>query len=117
MRTDIAVEKLCDITPIIADVASDLKNNEEIKNFILAYKADTSNKIFAVKIFPLLMKNYKKEIFEVLAVLNGVSVETVMQQDFTKTLGAIKDLIADEDIRSFFSWFFVKKKEEKPQAE
>lgn len=117
MRTDVAVEKICNITPIVGDVIAKMRENEELKSFLLAYKADKSNKVFVLKIFPLLMKFYKEEIFEILAILNDLTVEEVKEQEFGKTFVMFQDLYEDKDLMSFFTLFITKKKKKEAQAE
>ena len=110
MRTDFAIEKLCNIVPFIADIAEDLKNNQEMKDFIFQYNADKTNKVFMIRILPLIFKHYNNQIFEILAVINDKTVEDVKAQPFNETYNQLKDIIGDEDFKSFFSSFFVSDK-------
>lgn len=115
MRTDIAIEKLCSVVPFIADIAEDLKNNQEMKDFVLQYNADKKNKVFMIRVLPLLLKHYSKEVYEVLAILGDKTADEIKEQPFGTTFNQLKGLVEDEDFRSFFSSFFESKKKE--QAE
>ena len=117
MRTDIAIEKLCNIVPFVADIAENLKSNQEMKDFILQYNADKTNKVFMIRILPLLFKHYNSQIFEVLALLNDKTVEDVKAQPFGETYNQIKDIIGDEDFKGFFSLFIENKKPKEGLAE
>ena len=39
MRTDIAIDKLCNVAPVIADMTEKLSKDEEFKAFMQNYKA------------------------------------------------------------------------------
>lgn len=103
MRTDIAIDKLCNVAPVIADMTEKLSKDEEFKAFMLNYKAEQSNRVFLFKVIPLLLKNYREDIFEILAVWSDKPVEAIKAQPFAETVNEIKTIWADEDFRSFFS--------------
>ena len=103
MRTDIAIDKLCNVAPVIADMTEKLSKDEEFKAFMQNYKSEQSNRVFLFKVIPLLLKNYREDIFEILAIWSDKPVEIIKAQPFAETINQIKALWEDKDFRSFFS--------------
>lgn len=103
MTTDIAIEKLCALAPIIADAAQRLTKDKEFSAFMQKYNKQCSNKIFALNILPILLKNYREEIYKILAIWSDKTVEEVKAQSISTTISEMKALINDEDVRAFFS--------------
>lgn len=102
MRTDVAIEKLCNVAPVVADLADKLSKDTEFKSFILAAKETSNNTVFLLKVLPLLLKNYAVEAYEILSIWNEKSVDEIKAQPFAETVKQIKALFADEDVRSFY---------------
>lgn len=103
MTTDVAIEKLCALAPIIADTAERLAKDKEFLAFMQKYNKQRTNKIFALNILPILLKNYREEIYKVLAIWGDKTVEEVKAQSVSVTISEVKSLISDEDVRAFFS--------------
>lgn len=103
MTTDIAIEKLCALAPVIADAAQRLTKDKEFSAFMQKYNKQRSNKIFALNILPILLKNYREEIYKILAIWGDKTVEEVKAQSVSVTISEVKALINDEDVRAFFS--------------
>lgn len=103
MRTDVAIEKLCNVAPVVADLAEKLSKDTEFKSLVLLTKENVNNTVFLLKVLPLLLKNYAAEAYEILSIWNEKSVDEIKAQPFSETIRQIKALFADEDIRSFFT--------------
>lgn len=103
MTTDIAIEKLCALAPVIADAAQRLAKDKEFSAFMQKYNKQRSNKIFALNILPILLKNYREEIYKILAIWSDKTVDEVKAQNISTTISEVKALINDEDVRAFFS--------------
>lgn len=103
MRTDVAIEKLCNVAPVVADLAEKLSKDTEFKSLVLSIKENVNNTVFLLKALPLLLKNYAAEAYEILSIWNEKSVDEIKAQPFAETIRQIKALFADEDIRSFFT--------------
>lgn len=109
MKTSVAIDKLINIAPIIADLRPKLKEDKDFKDFMENYvknKKDSSeieNIDFVLHILPTAIKNYKKELYEILAVLCDKTVEEVSEQSLGETIKVIKELLADDDFKSFFT--------------
>jgi hypothetical protein len=105
MKTSIAIDKLINIAPIIADIRPKLQKDKKFKEFIENYKNGedkTDNVDFVLKLLPVFLKDYKKEVYELLAIICDKSVEEVEEQSFGQTVKTIKELLADDDFKSFF---------------
>lgn len=102
MRTDVAIDKLCNIAPVLSELSEKLAHDTEFKAFI-SEKRDRTNRNFLFNVVPYLLKNYREEAFNILAVWNNTTVEAIKEQSFGKTIAEIKAIFEDEDFRSFFS--------------
>ena len=71
----------------------------------MSEKGDRTNRNFLFNVVPHLLKNYREEAFNILAVWNDTTVEAIKEQSFGKTIAEIKAIFEDEDFRSFFSSF------------
>lgn len=108
--TDECLDVLCEITPHIVNIVSD----EEIMNAIGKPMDKTTvtkvgvmllgaQKITAV--VPMLLKTHRADIYAILSVMGGKSVEEVAKQSTMATLWQIKTLSEDKELLSFFkSW-------------
>ena len=108
--TDECLDVLCEITPHIVNIVS----YEEIMNAIGKPMDKTTvtkvgvmllgaQKITAV--VPLLLKTHRADIYAILSVMGGKSVEEVAKQSTMATLWQIKTLSEDKELLSFFkSW-------------
>ena len=103
MTTDIAIGKLCALAPVIADAAQRLAKDKEFLAFMQKYNKQRTNKIFALNILPILLKNYREEIYKILAIWSDKTVDEVKAQNISTTISEVKALINDEDVRAFFS--------------
>ena len=104
MRTDVAIDKLCNIAPVLSELSEKLAHDTEFKAF-MSEKGDRTNRNFLFNVVPHLLKNYREEAFNILAVWNDTTVEAIKEQSFGKTIAEIKAIFEDEDFRSFFSSF------------
>ena len=102
MRTDVAIDKLCNIAPVLAELSEKLANDAEFKMF-MTEKSERTNRDFLFKVVPHLLKNYREETFNILAVWEDKTIDEVKSQSFGKTITEIKAIFEDEDFRSFFS--------------
>lgn len=103
MRTDIAIDKLCDIAPYIADIMDKVNDDKELKDTVLKF-AKTNKKSDYIRFLPLLVKKCNTEIYGVLAVLYNKTEEEVREQDlFSETIPQIKELLSNKDFRDFFT--------------
>lgn len=102
MRTEVAIDKLCNIAPILGDLTEKLSRDEKFKAF-MGEKGARNNREFLFKFLPHVFKNYREDVYALLAAWNEKGVEEVKAQSFAKTIAEVKEILNDEDFRSFFS--------------
>ena len=100
MKTDIAIDKLCNVAPVISSLSESLSHDDEFKS---AMQGEKSNRTILFKILPLILKKYRAEVYEILSVWTEKNVEEIKEQPLSLTVNEIKAIWADEDFRSFFS--------------
>lgn len=110
MRTEDAIDKLCDIAPIIADIGEKAKNDQEFKDFLAGYNKDKDNRTFVLRVLPVLVKNYKEDMYSILSIWTEKPIEEIKEQSLGVTIKEMKAILEDEDIRAFFSSFSEPKK-------
>lgn len=106
LTTEKAADILCEITPYAANITTDTGLSEALKG-TLAKGANVAElyqmgaqKI--TKIVPILLKDHRDDVFSVLAVLNGSTVDTVREQNIMVTMSQIRELFQDKDLLNFF---------------
>lgn len=110
MRTEDAIDKLCDIAAIIADIGEKAKNDQEFKDFMSGYNKAKDNRMFMLRVLPVLVKNYKEDIYSILSIWTDKPIEEIKEQSIGATVKELKAIFEDEDIRAFFSSFSEPKK-------
>lgn len=110
MRTDDAIDKLCDIAPIIADIGEKAKNDQEFKEFMAGYNKAKDNRMFMLRVLPVLVKNYKEDMYSILSIWTEKPIDEIKEQSLGVTIKEMKAIFEDEDIRAFFSSFSEPKK-------
>lgn len=103
MRTDVAIDKLCDIAPIIADIGEKAKNDQEFKDFMANYNKAKDNRMFVLRVLPVLVKNYKEDMYSILSIWTEKPIDEIKEQSLGVTIKEMKAIFEDEDIRAFFS--------------
>lgn len=105
MRTDVAIDKLADIAPYVADLADIIREDEELKKKIIEFK-DNNKKTDYIRFVPYIIKKCNKEIYSIISVIYEKPIDEIKKQDFVKeTIPQIKKLWNNEDFRSFFTLF------------
>lgn len=106
MKTDLALDKLVALAPIISDLRPKLQNDEEFKSFLLSYKGNNEKKPdnldFLLKILPILFKKYRDEVYKILSIIESKTVDEIKEQPLSSTLNDIRALWTDGDFRAFF---------------
>ena len=102
MRTDVAIDKLCNIAPLLAELSDKLAADKEFKAMMNTRK-NMNNREFIFKFLPYFINNYREEALNILAVWNEKTVDEVKAQGIGETIAEVKTIFADKDFRSFFS--------------
>ena len=108
IKTDNSADVLCELVPLVESLALDETVQREIVNMfekaeetsvgdIVKFAATT-----AVKLIPDLLKNKRKEIYKILAILNDKKPEEIAEQKFLETVKQIKEAVKDEELISLF---------------
>lgn len=103
MRTVDMYDKLCDVTPYLIDIIEKSGKDEEVRSLILKIRANKKATVAdQMRLLPILMKKYKDEIFNILAIFNDKSVDEIKEQSITDTIKQVFALFNDKDIKDFF---------------
>lgn len=108
LSTEKATEVLCGLTPHVANIVTDEALITELKNAIDFTKANTMAEKMALtagkitKIIPILLRNKKNDVFGIVAVLNGKTIEAVAKQNIITTMKQIRDIAKDKELLDFF---------------
>lgn len=108
MSTDGALDALCQIAPLVADIVTDPEIRAELSAGLDASKGNTLAERFALtaeklsNVIPLFLKNRRESIFGILAVLNETDVERIAKQNIMQTMKQIRDIVKDKELLDFF---------------
>ena len=113
MSTDVALDKICEITPHVMGIAED---KEFMKMFVkrafvkedakpeaireAAYKMSL-NKI--EKFIPVVLKKHRKDVYSILSILNEKDIEEIAKQPSLKTIKECIDLFNNKELLDFFT--------------
>lgn len=107
LTTDRALDVLCEITPYIANIATDeelmaiigksVKREEMTRAGVLLLGAEK-----LTKMVPVLLKTHRDDVYGVVAAVNGKTVDEIREQNFIKTSAQIVEVIKDKDLLDFF---------------
>lgn len=104
MKTDIAIEKLINIAPIIYEMRDKIKADADFIDAIKNMRGETVDNVgFVLKVVPMILKSYRAEMYDILAIVFDKDVEEIKEQNLGKTINEIKELLSDEDFKGFFS--------------
>lgn len=94
--SEIKGEKSIDVLADLIEPASTIFSDEKVQKL---FSEEATNKSAIIK---YLLKNYKKEIIEIVAILNGETPEKCNINVFTLPK-LILEILSDEELLSFFS--------------
>ena len=108
--TDQAADVLVRLSAPLSNIATDEKIMETVgKSIDTTGLTQVGRNIEAMKrVFtslPLLLGTHKNDVFEVISIVNGKTVEDVAAQPITVTIKEIKEIVKDKDLLDFFSEF------------
>lgn len=109
LSTEKAASVLCEITPFIANIASDEELLAEIKKTVDVKDVANRAELLVVgatkltRIVPILLKKRKGDVFGILAALNETSADEISRQSILITMSQVRDIIKDKELLSFFS--------------
>ena len=107
LTTDKALDVLCEITPYIANIATDdelmavigkaVKREGMTRAGVLLLGAEK-----LTKMVPVLLKTHRHDVYGVVAAVNGKTVDEIREQNFIKTTAQIVEVIKDKELLDFF---------------
>ena len=107
LTTDKALDVLCEITPYIANIATDdelmavigkaVKREGMTRAGVLLLGAEK-----LTKMVPVLLKTHRDDVYGVVAAVNGKTVVEIREQNFMKTTAQIVEVIKDKELLDFF---------------
>lgn len=108
ISTDNAMNVLCELTPYVTNIVTDENLVGELKKAIDFKEANTMAEKMALtagkitKIIPIILKNRKSDVFGIVGVLNGKTIEEVAKQNIIVTMKQIRDIAKDKELLDFF---------------
>lgn len=108
ISTDKALDIICEITPYVANIATDEELLAELRKTVKVEPTATKAEMMAIgaekinNILPIIIKRRKADIFGIVGAINGVSAEYISKQSFVTTLGQIKEIFSDKEFLAFF---------------
>ena len=108
LSTEKATDVLCELAHYMINIVTDEALITELKSAIDFTKANTMAEKMALtagkitKIIPILLRNKKNDVFGIVAVLNGKTIEAVAKQNIIVTMKQIRDIAKDKELLDFF---------------
>lgn len=106
--TEKATDVLCELTPYVTNILSDVELLAELKSALDVKESTTVAERFAMvgnkiaKIIPIILRGRKEDIFGIIGVLNEKSVEQIKAQNIIVTMKQIRDISKDKELLDFF---------------
>lgn len=107
-NTDRAADVLCEISVYTLNILSDEEIRDSLKKQTDEGKQQTAGEKYAIgaqKIgqwIPLILKKHREDAYGILAVVNGVTINAIREQNILVTMRQIRDLAKDKDLTDFF---------------
>ena len=108
ISTERAMDVLCELTPYVTNIVTDETLVAELKEAIDFKEANTMAEKIALtagkitKIIPILLKNRKSDVFGIVGVLNGKTIDEIAKQNIIVTMKQIRDIAKDKELLDFF---------------
>ena len=108
ISTDNAMDVLCELTPYVTNIVTDETLVAELKEAIDFKEANTMAEKIALtagkitKIIPIILKNRKNDVFGIVGVLNGKTIDEIAKQNIIVTMKQIRDIVKDKELLDFF---------------
>lgn len=108
ISTERAMDVLCELTPYVTNIVTDETLVAELKEAIDFKEANTMAEKIALtaekitKIIPIILKNRKNDVFGIVGVLNGKTIDEIAKQNIIVTMKQIRDIAKDKELLDFF---------------
>lgn len=110
LSTDRAADVLCEITPFLANLAGDTALQDTLRDKL---KLQDGQKPSMAELYtfgaqklaiivPIILKDHRADVFGMLAALNGTTAAQIAAQGVMDTMGQLREVMQDEQLRDFF---------------
>lgn len=110
LSTDRAADVLCEITPFLANLAGDTALQDTLRDKL---KLQDGQKLSTAELYtfgaqklavivPIVLKDHRADVFGMLAALNGTTAAQIAAQGVMDTMGQLREVMQDEQLRDFF---------------
>lgn len=110
LSTDRAADVLCEITPFLANLAGDTALQDTLRDKL---KLQDGQKPSMAELYtfgaqklavivPIVLKEHRADVFGMLAALNGTTAAQIAAQGVMDTMGQLREVMQDEQLRDFF---------------
>lgn len=102
------LDALCEMTPYLGNILEDADLVAELRKKIRLEDDASRVEIYSAfiqkmtKLVPIVLKTHRKDVYGIVAAVNGVPYETVNKQNFLKTMQDISDIVNDKTFKDFF---------------
>ena len=106
--TDKALDVFCELVPYIDRILVDEELVAEIKRKVKLPEGSSRADFLNIgmekvnKIVPILLKKRRADVYGIVAVLNGKTIEEIGKQSFLATASQIREIFKDRDLIDFF---------------
>lgn len=112
MTTEKGLTKLVEVATFVRSIRPKMKADEELKGFLTKYReekasenGEVDNIDFITALLPIVVGNYRDELYQFLAIWNDKTVETIKEQPFPQTLKEIFAIVQNDDFGELKAFF------------
>ena len=109
LTTERAADVLCEVSIYALNILSDKELLASLRMQLDGTDGDrTKAELIAIasekiaELIPLLLKKHKDDVFGIVAVVNGLTLEQVRKQKIIATANAVREMAQDKDLIDFF---------------
>lgn len=110
LSTNEAADMLVQLSPLIDNITSDEKIMESVGKVSdtegltkVGRYAEAFHRLFSC--IPELLVTHRSDVFGIIAVVKRKDIKEIDSQSIVQTINDLKEIVEDEDLRSFFSGF------------
>lgn len=111
LTTDAALDALCEITQYVTNIVADEKLLATIRETVKPKEGEEMTRAAVLmagadkltRIVPMVLKDHREDVYGILSVVNGKSVEEIARQNVIKTSMQIRDICKDRELLEFFT--------------
>lgn len=114
IKSDEAMDILCDITPYISNIIEDKKLIKILKNRVQVTEEneqEVKKQAFELgiknitKLVPIMFKDHRNDVQMILSIIDGVDIQVIKEESIIKNMARINEMLQDKELIDFFSSF------------